>query len=166
MTTKFKGTEVHLHGHLPAIGQAMPNVRFVNSDLSEGDIAGLKGKVVVLFSLPSVDTGVCAAETRAFNKHLSDLGAAGLALSADLPFVFKRFCEAEGIANVKGVSDFRFRDADKLGVRMADGTLAGLLARVVFVVDKEGVLRYTQVVPEVGTEPDYAAVLGAVKKLL
>lgn len=166
MTTKFKGTEVHLNGHLPAIGQAMPNVRFVNSDLSEGDVAGLKGKVAVLFSVPSVDTGVCAAETRAFNKHLSDLGAAGVALSADLPFALKRFCEAEGIANVKGVSDFRFRDADKLGVRLQGSPLAGLLARVVFVIDKEGVLRYTQVVPEITTEPDYNSVLAEVKKLL
>lgn len=144
----------------------MPNVRFVNANLSEQELADLRGNVVVLFSVPSVDTGVCAAETRAFNKHLADLGATGVALSADLPFALGRFCEAEGIDRVKGVSDFRFRDADKLGVRMADGPLAGLLARAVFVVDKEGTLRYTQMVPEVTQEPDYGAVLGEVRKLL
>lgn len=166
MSTKFKGTEVKLNGHLPAIGEAMPNVRFVNSDLSEGDIASLKGKVVVLFSVPSVDTGVCAAETRTFNKHLSGMGATGLAISADLPFALKRFCAAEGIDNVSGASDFRYREMDKLGVRLLDSPLAGLLARVVFVIDKQGILRYTQVVPEITTEPDYDAVLAEVKKVL
>lgn len=166
MNTKFKGSEVHLQGSLPKVGVAVPNIRFVGTDLAEGDLAGLKGKPVVLFSVPSVDTGVCAAETRAFNKRLSGMGAAGVAISQDLPFALNRFCAAEGIDNVQAVSDFRFRDMDKLGVRMTDGPLAGLLARVVFVIDKEGVLRYTQVVPEVTTEPDYEAVLAETRKLL
>ncbi len=165
MSTKFKGTDVKLQGAMPNTGEAVPNVRFVGTDLSEGDLSSLKGKVVVLFSVPSVDTGVCAAETRSFNQRLSGMGAAGVAISEDLPFALKRFCAAEGIENVQGVSDFRFRDMDKFGVRMADGPLAGLLARVVFVIDKEGVLRYTQVVPEITTEPDYDAVLAEVKKL-
>lgn len=166
MTTNFKGTPVQLKGQLPTVGQAMPDVRFVHQDLAEGGLAALKGEVVVLFSVPSVDTGVCAAETRAFNQHLADAGATGVALSADLPFALGRFCAAEGIDKVKGVSDFRFHDADRLGVRMADGPLAGLLARVVFVVDQQGILRYTQVVPEITQEPDYTAVLNEVKKLL
>lgn len=166
MNTKFKGSEVHLQGSLPKVGEAVPNIRFVGTDLAEGDLAGLKGKPVVLFSVPSVDTGVCAAETRAFNKRLSGMGAAGVAISQDLPFALNRFCAAEGIDNVQAVSDFRFRDMDKLGVRMTDGPLAGLLARVVFVIDKEGVLRYSQVVPEVTTEPDYEAVLAEARKLL
>ncbi|HMN06595.1 MAG TPA: thiol peroxidase [Flavobacteriales bacterium] len=166
MSTKFKGNEVKLQGTLPNNGEEAPNVRFVATDLAEGDLAGLKGQVVVLFSVPSVDTGVCATETRTFNQRLAGMGAVGLAISADLPFAHKRFCAAEGIDNVRAVSDFRFRDMDKYGVRMADGPLAGLLARVVFVVDKQGVLRYTQVVPEVTTEPDYEAVLAEVKQLL
>ncbi|MEO8733395.1 MAG: thiol peroxidase [Flavobacteriales bacterium] len=166
MKTKFKGADVKLQGSMPEIGSAVPNVRFVGTDLKEGDLAGLKGKPVVLFSVPSVDTGVCAAETRSFNERLSGMGALGVAISEDLPFALKRFCAVEGIDNVQGASDFRYRDMDKLGVRMVDGPLAGLLARVVFVIDKEGILRYTQVVPEVTTEPDYDTVLAEAKKLL
>lgn len=166
MHTKFKGNEVKLQGQLPVIGGAVPNVRYVGNDLSEGDLHALQGKVVVLFSVPSVDTGVCAAETRTFNAKLSGMGATGVVISEDLPFALKRFCAAEGIDNIHAASDFRFREMDKFGVRMADGPLAGLLARVVFVIDKEGVLRYTQVVPEVTTEPDYEAVLAEAKKLL
>jgi thiol peroxidase len=165
MTTKFKGSEVHLQGALPKLGEPVPNIRYVGADLADKQLADLKGRVVVLFSVPSVDTGVCAAETRAFNQKLAGNGAAGVVISADLPFALKRFCGAEGIDNVQPASDFRFREMDKLGVRMADGHLAGLLARVVFVLDKEGVLRYTQVVPEVTTEPDYDAVLAEVAKL-
>lgn len=166
MNTKFKGSEVKLQGNMPAIGEVVPNVRYVGNDLSEGDLASLKGKVVVLFSVPSVDTGVCATETRTFNTKLSGMGATGVVISEDLPFALKRFCAAEGIENIHGASNFRFREMDKFGVRMADGPLAGLLARVVFVIDKEGILRYTQVVPEVTTEPDYDAVLAEAKKLL
>ncbi|MBP8824361.1 MAG: thiol peroxidase [Flavobacteriales bacterium] len=166
MTTKHKGNEVHLGGNLPRVGEAMPNIRFLNADLTEGDLAGLHGKVVVLFSMLSVDTGVCAAESRTFNQRLSAIGAVGLAISADLPFALKRFCAAEDLPNVTIASDVRYRDMDKLGVRMVDGLLAGMLARVVFLVDPQGVLRYTQVVPEVSTEPDYEAVLAEVNKLL
>lgn len=166
MTTKFKGNEVKLQGNLPQAGQPAPEVHYVQADLSVGKLSDLKGRVVVLFSVPSVDTGVCATETRTFNQRLAGMGATALAISADLPFALKRFCAAEGIDNVSGVSDFRFREMDNYGVRMADGPLAGLLARVVFVVDKEGALRYTQVVPEITTEPDYDAVLAEVKKLL
>ena len=166
MNVKLKGNEVELQGNMPAVGQRLPNVRYVGADLSEGDLASHKGQAVVLFSVPSVDTGVCATETRTFNQRLAGMGAAGLVISADLPFALKRFCGAEGITHVKAASDFRFRDMDKLGVRMANGPLAGLLARVVFVIDGEGVLRYVQVVPEVGTEPDYDAVLAEVRKFV
>jgi thiol peroxidase len=166
MQTKLKGVDVQLQGTMPAVGTAVPNVRFVGTDLSEGDLASLKGRPVVLFSLPSVDTGVCATETRSFNQRLSGMGASGVAISEDLPFALKRFCAAEGIANVQAVSDFRYHDMDRFGVGMADGAMAGLLARVVFVIDKEGILRYTQVVPEIVTEPDYDAVLAEAGKLL
>lgn len=166
MSTKFKGAEVKLAGELPAVGRPVPDVRYVATDLTEGSLSKLKGQVVVLFSVPSVDTGVCATETRAFNQKLSGMGATGVAISEDLPFALKRFCAAEGIENVHGASDFRYRDMDRFGVRMADGPLAGLLARAVFVIDKEGTLRYTQMVPEITTEPDYDTVLAEAKKLL
>lgn len=166
-TTNFKGNPVKLHGELPATGSAAPNIRFVKDDLSEADLASLKGNVVVLFAMPSVDTGICALETKAFNQKIEGLGAMAVAISEDLPFAMKRFCAAEGLQNVVVASDFRYHDmSEKFGVRMVDGPLAGLHARVVFVLDKEGVIRYTQVVPDIVQEPDYDAVLAEVKKLL
>lgn len=166
-TTHFKGNPVKLHGALPATGSAAPNIRFVKDDLSEADLASLKGNVVVLFAMPSVDTGICALETKAFNQKIEGLGAMAVAISEDLPFAMKRFCAAEGLKNVVVASDFRYHDmSEKFGVRMVDGPLAGLHARVVFVLDKEGVIRYTQVVPDIVQEPDYDAVLAEVKKLL
>ena len=155
-----------LKGEMPKVGQAAPEVRYVGSDLSEGSLSKLKGNVVVLFSMPSVDTGVCAAETRAFNQKLSGMGATGVAITEDLPFALKRFCAAEGIENIHGASDFRYRDMDHYGVRMADGPMAGLLARAVFVVDKEGTMRYTEMVPDITVEPNYDTVLAEAKKLL
>lgn len=166
-TTNFKGNPVKLHGELPATGSAAPNIRFVKDDLSEADLASLKGNVVVLFAMPSVDTGICALETKAFNQKIEGLGAMAVAISEDLPFAMKRFCAAEGLQNVVVASDFRYHDmSEKFGVRMVDGPLAGLHARVVFVLDKEGVIRYTQVVPDIVQEPDYDAVLAEVKQLL
>ncbi|HPF67136.1 MAG TPA: thiol peroxidase [Flavobacteriales bacterium] len=166
-TTNFKGSPVKLQGELPSVGSTVPNLRFVKDDLSEADLASLRGNVVVLFAMPSVDTGICALETKAFNQKVDGLGAMAVAISEDLPFAMKRFCAAEGIANVVVASDFRYHDmSEKFGVRMLEGPLAGLHARVVFVLDKEGVLRYTQLVPDITQEPDYEAVLDAVKKLL
>jgi thiol peroxidase len=164
VSVTHKGKPVHLSGELPAVGQAVPDLRFVRQDLAEGSLKDLIGEVVVLFCLPSVDTGVCATETRTFNQKLAGLGIQGVVVSADLPFALKRFCAAEGIANVQAASDFRHRDMDRFGVRLIDGTLAGLLARVVFIIDRQGVLRYVQVVPEISSEPDYDAVLAEAAK--
>ncbi len=166
MNTKFKGSEATMNGELPKVGEAVPDVRYVGADLKEEKLSSLKGNVVVLFSVPSVDTKVCAKETHTFNEKLSALGVRGVAISEDLPFALSRYCAAEGVEHVKAVSDFRYRDMDKFGVRLLDSPLAGLLARVVFVIDKEGVLRYVQVVPELTSEPDYDAVLAEVRKVL
>lgn len=165
MSTKFKGVEAKMNGELPKIGEVVPDVRYVGADLKEGRLSDQNGEVYVLFSVPSVDTGVCAKEAHTFNEKLSAMHVAGIAISEDLPFALKRYCAAEGVEHVKAVSDFRYRDMDKFGVRLMDSPLAGLLARVVFVIDKDGVLRYVQVVPELTTEPDYEAVLAAVRKL-
>jgi thiol peroxidase len=166
-TTNFKGNPVRLHSELPTTGSAAPNIRFVKDDLSEADLASLQGNVVVLFAMPSVDTGICALETKAFNQKIEGLGAMAVAISEDLPFALKRFCAAEGLKNVVVASDFRYHEmSEKFGVRMVDGPLAGLHARVVFVLDKEGIIRYTQVVPDITQEPDYEAVLAEVKKLV
>lgn len=153
-------------GQLPAIGSPAPRLRYVKTDRTEGSLADLQGKVVVLLMFPSVDTGVCATETRTFNQKASGLGATVLAVTADLPFALGRFCAAEGITNVETGSDFRHRDADAWGTRIADGPMAGILGRVSFVIDKDGVVRFCEVTPELGSEPDYDAVLNAAKALL
>ncbi len=153
-------------GALPAIGAAAPQLRYVNTDKSNATLTDHLGSVVVLLMFPSVDTSTCATETRTFNKLATVLGAKVLAVTADLPFALKRFCAAEGIDNVIPGSDFRFRDADAWGTRIADGGMAGLLGRVTLVIDKEGRVRYCEVAPELGAEPDYEAALTAAKALL
>ncbi|WKZ66559.1 MAG: thiol peroxidase [Flavobacteriales bacterium] len=153
-------------GQLPTIGASAPALRYVKNDRTEASLADHKGHVVVLLMFPSVDTGVCATETRTFNQKATGLGAKVLSVSADLPFALNRFCAAEGIANVETGSDFRHRDADAWGTRIAEGPMAGVLGRVTFVIDKEGIVRYCEVTPELGAEPDYEAALNAAKALL
>lgn len=155
-----------LNGTLPQVGQAAPALRFVDTDRSNGTLESLRGKVVIVLAFPSVDTGVCATESRTFNKHASDLGATILVCSMDLPFAMKRFCEAEGIANIRMTSDFRYHDMSKIwGAGIAEGPMEGALARAVWVLDKNGVVQYHELVPELGNEPNYEAALAAAKKL-
>ncbi|MBX2980476.1 MAG: thiol peroxidase [Flavobacteriales bacterium] len=153
-------------GQLPAVGSPAPQLRYVKNDRTEAKLSDHLGSVVVVIMFPSVDTGVCATETRTFNQRATGLGAKVLSISADLPFALNRFCAAEGIANVETGSDFRYRDADAWGTRIADGPMAGVLGRVTFVVDKAGVVRYCEVTPELGSEPGYDAALNAAKGLL
>jgi len=153
-------------GKLPAIGSKAPQLRYVKTDRTEGALTDHLGHVVVLLMFPSVDTSTCALETRTFNKLATGLGAKVLAVTADLHFALKRFCAAEGIENVEAGSDFRYRDADAWGTRIAEGGMAGVLGRVTFVIDKEGAVRYCEVAPELGDEPDYDAALNAAKALL
>ncbi|MFT3886541.1 MAG: thiol peroxidase [Flavobacteriales bacterium] len=156
-----------LHGTIPTVGSAAPRLRFVKQDRSNAALADLKGNVVVLLSVPSLDTGVCATETRTFNQKAAGIGAVVLVMSMDLPFAMKRFCAAEGITNVETGSDFRFRDmSTDWGVAIAEGPMEATLARAVWVIDKEGVIRYHELVPELGNEPQYDAALEAAKKLL
>lgn len=156
-----------LLGTLPTVGEPAPAFRFVKLDRSNSDLAALKGEVVVVLSMPSVDTSTCALETRTFNQLAVGLGATVLVASMDLPFAMKRFCAAEGIENVVMASDFRFRDmTNGWGVTIAEGPLEATLARAVWVVDQEGVIQYHQLVPELGQEPDYEAALDAAKALV
>jgi thiol peroxidase len=139
----------------------------VKQDRTEGDLASMKGEVVVVAAFPSVDTSTCAMETRNFNKLAVGLGARVLLVSLDLPFAFKRFCAAEGIDQVETGSDFRYHDMhEHWHATITEGNLRGTLGRVTWVVDREGVIRYEAVTPELGQEPDYEAVIAAVKQLL
>ncbi len=118
--------------------------------------------------MPSLDTGVCAASARAFNKAAENLGSVVvLTISRDLPFAQKRFCEAEGIKAVVPLSELRNREfGKKYGVEMTSGPLAGLLSRAVVVLNRDNKVVYTQQVPEIAQEPDYAAALAAARSAL
>ena len=161
----FQGSPLTLIGDALEVGDAAPDVTVLGNDLSEVALASFRGKAVVIASVPSLDTPVCDLQTRRFNEEAA--GLAGdvevLTVSMDLPFAQARWCGAAGIRRVTTLSDHR--DA-------AFGTACGvlirelrLLARAVFVVDRDGVIRYIQVVPEITDEPDYAAALDAVREL-
>ena len=164
-TTNFKGQPVKLIGEFIQVGKVAPDFELVKSDLSSFALKDLKGKNIVLNIFPSLDTSVCATSVRKFNKMAAGLkDTVVLAISKDLPFAHGRFCTTEGIENVIPLSDFRFSDFDEsYGVRMADGPLAGLLARAVVVIGKDGKIAYTELVPEITQEPDYDKALAAVK---
>jgi thiol peroxidase len=160
-TITFKGTAVNTNGELPTIGAKAPEAKLTAGDLSEVSISGLVGSKLVLNIFPSVDTGVCAASVRKFNETAASLeNTKILCISRDLPFAQKRFCGAENIENVTMLSEMR--DAafgETYGVRMVDGPLAGLFARAVIVLDADGKVTYTELVPEIAQEPDYDAAL-------
>ena len=167
-TVTLKGNTVNLKGELPAPGQDAPDFKFVKADLSEGSLHALKGKAKVILAVPSLDTGVCAMETKRFNQELSKRSdAVGLVISMDLPFAMKRFCETEGVANIVTGSDFRSHEfTNTYNTLLTSGPLAGLSARAVFVLNADNKIAYTELVPEITTEPDYAGVLAAVDALI
>jgi len=163
---KLKGTEFNTVGNLPAKGSAAPDAVLVNKDLSEMSISAHKGKTVILNIFPSVDTSTCAMSVRTFNREASALAnTVVLCVSQDLPFAHARFCGAEGIDKVESLSGFRSDFADKYGVRIADGPLKGLYARSIVVIDADGKVVYTQLVPETVDEPDYAGAIAAAKSV-
>lgn len=164
-TVNFKGTPVKLIGEFIQVGAVAPNFELVKTDLSTFALKELNGKNVVLNIFPSIDTGVCAASVRKFNQLAAGLkDTVVLCISKDLPFAQGRFCGAEGIENVVTLSDFRFSDFDECyGLRMADGPLAGLLARAVVVIGKDGKVAHAELVEEIVNEPDYDKALAAIK---
>jgi len=159
--THFKGTVVNTNGDLPKVGTAAQDFSLVKNDLSSLSLAELKGKKVVLNIFPSLDTSTCAASVRRFNKEAASLtNTVVVCISKDLPFAQARFCGAEGIENVITASDFRNSDfTSKYGVLQADGPLKGLMARSVIVLDEDQVVKYTELVNEITTEPNYEAAL-------
>ena len=153
----FKGSAVNTNGNLPAVGSQAPDFKLVGAGLNEISLADFKGKRVVLNIFPSIDTGVCAASVRNFNKWASgNDNAVVICVSKDLPFAASRFCGAEGLENLITASDFRYNNfATDYGVLMTDGPLAGLMARSVVAIDENGKVVYNQLVPEIVEEPSY-----------
>ena len=162
--TKLGEAVVNTTGNLPAVGSAAPDFSLTGVDLKEHSLKDYAGKNIVLNIFPSIDTGVCATSVRTFNKRAAEKSdTVILCISKDLPFAFKRFCAAEGIDQVVSLSDFRNKGFSKnYGVEMTDGGLAGLHARCVVVIDKQGNVKYTEVVPTIGQEPNYDAALNAI----
>jgi thiol peroxidase len=162
----FKGNPLTLVGTELKVGDKAPDVTVLGNDLSPVRLSSYRGKVCVVSVVPSLDTPVCDMQTRKFNEAAGNLGdnVVILTLSMDLPFAQARWCGAAGVDKVVTLSDHRtaaFGEASGLLIKELR-----LLARAVYVVDQEGVIRYRQLVKEVTTEPDYNAALEAAKKLV
>lgn len=157
----LKGSPVRVEGNLPATGSKAPDFTLTSGDLQEVSLKDFAGKRKVLNIFPSIDTPTCATSTRKFNEAAGKLSnTVVLCISADLPFAAKRFCAAEGLANVAHLSTFRNPGFLKAwGVELADGPLARLTARAVVVLDENDKVVHTEMVPEIGQEPNYEAAL-------
>jgi len=160
----FRGNPIHTVGDLPAVGSTAPEFTVAGSDLGDVSLGDFAGQNLVISIFPSIDTQVCATSVRTFNERAAALeGTTVLNVSADLPFALGRFCGAEGIEDVKTASTFRSDFGSTYGVKIGEGPLTGLMSRAVVVVNGDGVVTYTEQVPEIGQEPDYDAALAALK---
>ena len=159
----FKGNPIHTSGELPKIGATALDFRLTRTDLADISLADFRGKRIIMNIFPSLDTPVCATSVRKFNEEAGKLeNAVVLCISRDLPFAHKRFCTAEGLANVVSASEYKdFSFSDRYGLRIVDGPLEGLFSRAIVVLDAAGKVLYTEQVPEIAQEPDYAAALKA-----
>lgn len=162
----FKGKPVTLVGNEAKVGEKAPDFTVVANDMSEKQLSDYKGKVKIISLFPSIDTGVCATQTRTFNKRASDLSKdiVILCISNDLPFAQTRFCAAEGIDRVETLSDYRYVNfGTKYGFLIKE---LRLLARGVVVIDKNDVIRYVEYVAEVANEPNYDAAIKSAEELV
>ena len=162
-TITLGGNAVNTSGELPKIGTQAPNFQLIKTDLSSTSLEDYKGTKLVLNIFPSIDTGTCATSVRKFNETASTLANTKvLCISRDLPFAQKRFCGAEGLENVENLSDFKDGSFGKnYGLELTDSVLAGLHSRVVIVLDENGIVKYTEQVPEIANEPNYESALAA-----
>ena len=158
--TALGGNPVTTAGDLPAVGSPAPAFSLTASDFS--DVSLSSGTRTVLNIFPSVDTGVCAASVKKFNELAASLdNTVVVCVSNDLPFAQARFCGAEGIADVTAASAFKSSFGHDYGVTLLDGKFEALLARAVVVIDTDGTVIHTELVPEIAQEPDYDAVVAA-----
>jgi thioredoxin-dependent peroxiredoxin len=164
--TKLGDATVHTIGDLPPVGTQAPDFTLTTPDLSEITLKQFQGKNVVLNIFPSIDTRVCAMSVREFNKRAAALdNTVVVCISKDLPFAFRRFCGAEGIQNVVSASDYRDKGfAKDYGVKLLDGRFEGLHARAVVVIDPQGKVKHTELVPTINQEPDYEAAIKSISE--
>lgn len=165
-TVTLGGNPIEVAGRFPGVGDAAPAFTLTAADLAEVGLDAFAGKRKVISVVPSLDTPVCAASARKFNVEAASLAdTVVLVVSADLPFAAKRFCEAEGLENVRTLSTFRNPEfARDYGVAITSGPLAGLTARAVLVLDAGNRVLHSQLVGEIKEEPDYAAALAALQQ--
>jgi len=162
----MKGAPLILLGEQLNVGDPAPEFEALANDLSPVKLSSFKNKICVILSVPSLDTSVCDMMTRRFNELAANLGddVVVLTVSMDLPFAQKRWCGSAGIKNVQTLSDHRNGSfGESFGVLIKE---LRLLARAIFIADKDRVIRYIQIVPEIAHEPDYEAALDAIKKLM
>lgn len=162
-TVTLHGNPVTVDGSLPQAGQAAPAFTLVNGKLENVTLASFADKRKVLNIFPSVDTPTCATSVRKFNAELNTLdNTVVFCISADLPFAQARFCGAEGLDKVVNLSTFRHAEfAQHYGVAIASSPLAGLTARAVVVLDADNKVLHSELVAEIGHEPNYAAAIAA-----
>jgi len=166
-TITLKGNKINTIGALPDAGSDAKGFILTGADLKDRSLGDYAGRKVILNIFPSIDTSVCAMSVRRFNQEAAGLdNSVVLCISRDLPFALSRFCATEGIVNVEVLSEMRDRQFGKdYGLEIVDGVLAGLLARAVIVIDPSGMVTYTELVPEIGQEPDYDRALAALRQL-
>jgi thiol peroxidase len=162
-TVTLGGTAFAISGNVPAAGDPAPDFTLTGGDLGDISLGNYAGQRLILNVFPSVDTPVCAASVRRFNEEAAALeGVSVLCVSRDLPFAHGRFCAAENIEAVSCASELRDGSfGDAYGLRITEGPLAGLLARAVVVVEADGKVGYSELVPEIKQEPDYDRALAA-----
>lgn len=159
MDVTLKGKKIHLIGELPKVGSHAPDFILVDKDLNNRSLKDFPGKKLIA-AVPSLDTGVCLESARKFNKQVK--GFTLLYVSADLPFAGKRACEAEKLDNVHTLSMMRNKDfAVDYGILITEGPLEGLCARSMIAIDENGKVLYTELVPEITQEPNYAAAISS-----
>jgi len=164
-TITFRGKEMQTSGDVPQPGSAAPDFKLVANDMSAVSLSDSAGKIRIVSVVPSVDTPVCSIQTARFNKELDTLPDAvvGYTVSVDTPFAQKRWCGAEGVEKMKLLSDFKGHEFVRdYGLYLED---IGIAARAVFIIDADGKIAYTQLVPEVTEEPNYAEVLEKAREL-
>jgi thiol peroxidase len=162
--TKLGPQDANTIGNLPAVGSSAPDFTLTSNDMKDVSYREFAGKNIVLNIFPSVDTGICSASVREFNKRVASMeNTVVLCISKDLPFAQKRFCGAEGIDKALTLSDYRNRGFGKsYGVELTDSGFVGLFARAVVVIDPAGKVKYTELVPQIGQEPNYDAAVKAI----
>lgn len=165
-TVTLKGNPIQTSGELPPLGSKAPDFVLVGEDLRDVSLADFKGKKKILNIVPSLDTSVCATSAKKFNERAKELAdCVVIIVSADLPFASERFRSNEGLNDIVTLSMMRSKDFGKdYGVLMTSGPLAGLCARAVVVLDADNMVRHTELVKDIGREPDYDRVLQAVRR--